>query len=209
MKTNTFFTGTSYECAMNILTEGRISICPPKRVWNDYSEDYVYLISPPKAAKEYDHMEGEELKMRCIEMAASQASFAVWEMDHSRRVVFEVELDSEFCEDDPDCSFADRYCFDIDISQIKGVYVEKRNQCRKLKELIGLTKLIQNGEDRDFQDPYDRKDLIAKYNGLQYVKMAYVWNLQQRYETLMDWEADFSLFSYVPIELFAGRLKTA
>lgn len=194
-----FFTGTTYECAIKILQDGFISTRPPQRVWEEYSEYYVYLIDPQMVAEEY---EANEYMDRAIVLAADQASFAVWQFDHTRRVVFEVELDDEFCETDPDCGFAVRYPFNVPLSMIRGIYVEKRNNCRKLKESVALSKLIREEKDHLLADPDERRDLLEGIKGLHYVKSEFWGDVQRRYDDLVDWQGDLSLFYYKPLKEF-------
>lgn len=190
------FTGTTYECAMEIIKGGYISTRPPKRVWEEYSTDYVYFADPDRC--------DEATLEQAVAHAAEQAAFSVWKFDHTRRVIFSVQVDSALLDDDPDCHFAVRYPFDVPLSQINGVYVEKRNACRKLKELIGITELFRR-EKKIEVDPDEWAFIKRRYRGLEYV--PYNESLMGRHEELLSWHVDLDLFTYIPIQRFIKTIQ--
>lgn len=194
----TLFTGTTFECANEIIKGGYIATHPPKRVWEQYSTDYVYFADPERC--------NDGTEEEAVAYAAEQAAFSVWKFDHTRRVVFSVNIEYELVDDDPDCHFAVRYPFDIHLSQINGVYVEKRNACRKLKELIGITEFMRNeksvGKDFGVEEWAFMK---RKYKGLEY--LPYNTDMMGRYEDLMEWHTDLDLFTYIPMETFIRTIQ--
>lgn len=121
----TFFTGTTLECLHQILEDGYISVDPPKRVWDDFSANYVYLVPSEVLTEDGEDAESREGLMG---YALEQATFALGKLKGSMRVVIEVEnIDESILEIDPDGKgiYAVRYPKDILVSNIKAIHLVK------------------------------------------------------------------------------------
>lgn len=132
-----YFTGTTKENFESILETGFISIKPPHRVWKEFSQDYVYFMP-------FDETD-EDAQIEAFETAAEQASFAIHTLNHTVRVVLEVEgLDDSLLDDDPDGAYgAVRYAKNIPIANIVAVHTEIDGDVERIKELIFITKFTQ------------------------------------------------------------------
>jgi hypothetical protein len=150
---DTYYTGTTLECAFEIFKEKYLATDPPKRVWKDYSQEYIYMVPS-------DSNDGKALSV-----IAHQASVAIYEFKHSKRVILEIEnLDDSLMEDDQDASTIEsvRYPFDIHISHIKSIYIEKRNNSKIIRRIEALNKLFENlkQNSRSFLEMYQ----LANYS---------------------------------------------
>lgn len=133
---NTYFIGTTSECAKAILSDGLIKRTPPHRVWEDYSEDYVYLV--PKDQNDEDDRD-------TLGFAFEQAGFAVYELDHSYRAVLVIEgIDESLLTVDSDSKGIGgvKYPLDIPVENIKAVYIDNNTHKDEVKKYICLTKLF-------------------------------------------------------------------
>lgn len=162
----TYLTGTTLECLLSILEDGFIRTRPPHRVWNDYSEDYVYFVPSIN-----EHEEPEAM----LSFAFEQSDFAIYELGGSKRVVLEVEnLNEELFEEDPDAKgiYAVRYPLDVPISCIKNIYLEEQNNSEEIKEFIAITKLFQPEHEQTLNrieyfycdDEEDLKHVYSQFN---------------------------------------------
>jgi hypothetical protein len=189
----TYLTGTTLECLFSILEDGFIRTRPPHRVWNDYSEDYVYFVPSFN-----EHEEPESL----LCFAFEQADFAISELGGSKRVVLEVEnLNEELFEEDPDAKgiYAVRYPLDVPISCIKNIYLEEQNNSEEIKEFIAITKLIQPEHKQTLNqieyfycdDEEDLKHVYSQFN-IKHVDLIAIDilcdpnSLEERYHDLRE-----------------------
>lgn len=140
-----YFTGTTSECLESILENGAIAIKPPHRVWKDFSEDYVYLIP-------FDEKH-EENRLEAFDFAAEQSSFAIHALNHSTRIVLEIEdLDEAYLDDDPDGVGigAVRHSMDIPLRSIVAIHTETNGDADRIKEFIAITHFTRLKHDKKF-----------------------------------------------------------
>lgn len=129
-----YFHGTTLENFIKILNKGQIICNRRKKVWKDYSEDAVYLMP-----EESEHVDRDEL----FRLTGEQASFAIYQYEHTKRVIIELELEDDLLEDDKDANYAKKIYSSIDIDKIKHVYIEKDDISHEIKKLIALTLLFR------------------------------------------------------------------
>ena len=171
-----YFTGTTAECLEGILREGYLLTEPPKRVWENYSEEYIYLIP-------FDEKDEEQMQ-EALHFAAEQASFAVYEFDHTKRVVLEIEgIDDALLQVDPDGKGigAVRYPFDISITHIRAIHAEKTIRTKEIWELIAITKYFRLKDEKkikhiDFEclyfDEDEGKEQLFQAIGVKYLDLV-------------------------------------
>lgn len=113
----TYYIGTTMECLRQILEDGLIRTSPPKRVWEGFSEDFIYLIP-----SENEH-EGKEI---LLHYALEQATFALSKLAGTMRVIIEVKgIDEETLIEDEDARsiYSLKHPYDIPVSQISQIHV--------------------------------------------------------------------------------------
>lgn len=133
-----YFTGTTQECLDMIVADGHFSTKPPHRVWETYSEDYIYLIP-------FDPSD-EEKREEAFRFAGEQASFALYELNHTKRVIVEIAgLDRKLLSPDEDASNigAVKYAQNISVSSIVNIFTDEKHKTDDVLELIALTKYFE------------------------------------------------------------------
>lgn len=143
----TYLIGTTLECLNQILEDGRIRVSPPHRVWDNYSEDYVYMI--PSEIHNEDEDEEESWDSLMV-FALEQATFALGKLKSTMRVVIEVEnIDETKLDEDPDGKgiYAVRYPEDIPSSDIRAVHFVKgeHRSMLKVQQLAALYWFMRDG----------------------------------------------------------------
>lgn len=130
-----YYTGTTKECLESIQKDGFISITPPHRVWSKYSSEYIYLI--PCTHK-------KESNENLIYFVMEQATKAIKVLQHSKRVILEIEgIEEDLLEKDTDADsiYSVKYPKNIPFDNIVGIYIEKednRKYCNALIEMLDL-----------------------------------------------------------------------
>jgi hypothetical protein len=206
---DTYYTGTTLECALNIFEKGYFLTEPPDRVWKEHSQEYIYLVHSESS-------NGEAHKN-----IAEQSAYTLYQFSHTKRVIFELEnLDSSLMEDDPDAIGIEavRYPFDIPISNIKSIYVERRDNSRKIRKLMALSSLF--GEEKwrncDFWNLYEQCDFSMKYlyqrigiKDINLIPKKYMLNedydLENYYMELMEFHNVIELFKQMTPQQFIKK----
>lgn len=134
-----YYIGTTLENLELIIKGGAIVTRPPHRVWKDYSKDFIYLVPQDfatlKATSPFEN--------KSIRHAFRQADFAVYELNHTRRVVLEIsDLDDYYVTEDTDARDIEavKYPFDISLGYIKKVYIDAVDCSKDVKAYVGLLK---------------------------------------------------------------------
>lgn len=145
----TYLTGTTLECLTQIIKDGFIATTPPHRVWRDYSEDYVYFVPSQNEQEDRDVL---------LSYAFEQADFAVYQLDHTKRVILEIEgINEDLLEDDPDSAgiYAVKYPQNVPISCIKNIYIDQEDNSMDIKEFIAITFLYRDENRKYINKAYD------------------------------------------------------
>jgi hypothetical protein len=176
----TYYTGTTIESFRMILKDGMLKVNPPHRVWEEYSNSYIYLI-PSDDYKE----EGEPFEF-CVE----QSSFAVSVLEGTNRVIIEIKgLDETCLEKDSDGPVDSvKYPLNIPIENIVNVFIETKNQSNQIKKLIAVTNFVQREkisnidlEYRFLESDYDEEAVYGMVNipNIRLVPIKYLIDEQE------------------------------
>lgn len=176
-----FYIGTTLENLISILKGGSISTCPPHRVWEEYSQNYVYLV-PYMIDEDHEiHEENPEVanemeRILSVTYAFEQADFAVYELGHTKRVVMEITgIDESLLSEDKDAQGinAVKYPKDIPVSCISKIMVDANNFSEEINTNIAITKFYQKYQDREFVLDEFASDVFACDEDGSYIEMDY------------------------------------
>lgn len=216
-----YFTGTTSECLESILENGAISIKPPHRVWKDFSEDYIYLIPFDEG--------NEENRSEAFDFAAEQSSFAIHALNHSTRIVLEIEdLDEAYLDDDPDGVGigAIRHSMDIPLNSIVAIHTETNGNTDRIKEFIAITHFTRVKREKKFnhidfdclldEDEFEEnRDFVFNQIDITYLDLIdpYLFvdddAMQDRYQDLYE-EVEYSaIFSATTVSDYKQSLAIA